>query len=441
MANNNHLKLNECRPCVVLMQDTFDGVLSDRQPNNCNLGFEQPIAQLDKIYKDLNTVLQNRLVSEIKKKAARENKQPSPHAIERAQRTTYSRIIKVNPKDHRSFVSAEFSYGRRKLTYTNIASNANPRTNEKTTFCVKETTITATRHYKVARSMKEWCDKHQAQWIKAGYTGHFSENPVQKGIYSGTFTNVILKFSSKKSGSKTKISENKTVFVTGKRTSKTMITITLVQNITLVEDLFIETKPQAWIKEIEKEMAANNLSGEIRTFVNSFGKLVINGTYAKTEKVDKTSTNEYEIVFYNQAKKVKGDYSDYKPTKTLNGKPVEVRSIAQDDEYTPEFRGKKINWDRIEIEKLYQEYMKMPANELELSQKRFEAMDERAASKGDKTALKWLRSIKKSRPAWLQAPNAESLVLYCVKYLKQEVMTISEANNFCKNNAYKKTSV
>ena len=83
----------------------------------------------------------------------------------------------------------------------------------------------------------------------------------------------------------------------------------------------------------------------------------------------------------------------------------------------------------------------MPANELELSEKRFEAMDERAATKGDKTALKWLRSLKKSRPSWLQAPNAESLVLYCVKYLKQEVMTISEANNFCKRNAYKKTSV
>ena len=426
MANNNHLKLNECRPCVVLMQDTFDGVLSDRQPNNCKLGFEQPIAQLDKIYNDLNTVLQNRLVSEIKKKAAREKKQASPHAIERAQRTTYSRIIKVNPKDFRSFISAEFRYGRRVLTYTNVASNANPRTNEKTTFCVKETTITATRYHKVTRSMKSWCEQHQETWEKAGYTGKFTESPVSKGIYSGTFTN---------------IEQNKTVYVSAKRTSKITITITLVQKYTMIENLYIEKKPQAWVKDIEKEMLDNKFTGELRTHVNSYGKLIINGFYNKTSKVDKNGINEYEIIFYNQADRIKGQYLDFKPTKKVGYSYAQVRSIAQDDEYTPEFRGKKINWDRIEIEKLYQEYMKMPANELELAQKRFEAMDERAASKGEKTALKWLRSLKKSRPAWLQAPNAESLVLYCVKYLKQEVMTISEANNFCKNNAYKKTSV
>ena len=156
-------------------------------------------------------------------------------------------------------------------------------------------------------------------------------------------------------------------------------------------------------------------------------------------------TNAYKVLFYNQTERAKSapveDPETWRPVKKAGKSYIQVRSIAQDDTYTPEFRGKKINWDRIEIEQLYKEYMQMPANELELSKKRFEAMDERAATKGDKTALKWLRSLKKSRPSWLQAPNAESLVLYCVKYLKQEVMTISEANNFCKRNAYKKTSV
>ena len=407
MANNNPHITIECRECVVLMQDTFAGVLSDRQPNNCKLSIKKPIEYFYALQKELNYNLHK--------------KNP---------KGSYTLSIKVNPKDHRSFLSAELRYGRRVLTYTNVASMPHARTNEKNTVCKKETTIIATRKFKVSRTMKAWAEAHEQSWFLKGYKGKFTEVITAKGTYIGKFVNE---------------KENKKIDVTSRFTSKTTITITLIQTYTIIENINSELKPQVWLMEIKKEMAENKFKGDIRTYVNSYGRTIIEGAYTKTAKVDNGGTNEYTILYYNQTERPKRipfeDPETWRPTKKLGKSVVQVRSIAQDDQYTPEFRGKKINWDRIQIQKEYEEYMRMPAKELELSLKRLEAMDERAASKGDKIALKWLRSLKKSRPSWLQAPNAESLVLYCVKYLKQEVMTISEANNFCKRNAYKKTSV
>ena len=424
-----HNKLNECKPCVVLMVDTFAGALSDRHPNNCRYSIEKPLEYFEREFQELNSKLRSRLIRELYAKAKREGKEVNPIDLERAKSTSYTKTIKVNPKDHRSFLSAEFRYGRRVVTYTNVSSIAHNRTQEKTSYCAKDTNITATRYFKVSRSMKKWAEEHAAAWKKAGYRGKFHENITAKGTFVGEFNHS---------------KEDKHISVTSRFTSKTTITITLVQTYTVTENLYSKEKPQNFVKTIHEDMIKNKFQGEVRTHVNSFGKLIIDGQYTKTTKVDH-GTNAYEILFYNQTTRAKSipveGSEDWKPTKKVGNTFIQVRSIAQDDQYTPEFRGKKINWDRIEIEKLYKEYMQMPANELELSQKRLEAKDERAATKGDKTALKWLRSLKKSRPSWLQAPNSESLVLYCVKYLKQEVMTISEANNFCKNNAYKNTSV
>ncbi len=199
---------------------------------------------------------------------------------------------------------------------------------------------------------------------------------------------------------------------------------------------------QAKTPVMDRLMKEHKFVGEIRTHVSSNDKLIIDGKYTKTSKVD-NGTNAYTVMFYNQMEKRSTsvpveDPDSWRPTKKVGNTYAQVRSIAQDDSYTAEFQGKKINWDRIEIDKLYREYLQMPGNEVELSQKRLDAMNERAASKGQKAALKWLRSIKKTKPAWLEAPNALSLVLYCIKYIEREVMTLSEATNFCKTNAYKK---
>ncbi len=401
-----HIQLKECRKCVVLMQDTFNGVLSDRQPNNCRMQISTPLAYFRALEKQLNNNLHKRGV-----------------------KGSYIANIKVNPKDNRSFLSASFKYGRRLLTYTNVASIAKQRTNETTTFIIQQTTKKATLIYKVTSNPTpdKWVADHETSWKKQGYKGGFLTYERADGkIYTGHFEHT---------------EEDKKIQVTSKRTSKRTVVFTLVQTVTTDENIYTQDKPQLWVRDTDRKMKEAKFSGQIRTHVNSYDKLIIDGIYTKTAKI-KNGVCEYTVRFFNQMEKISStpieDPETWRPTRHLGKQLVQVRSIAQDDNYTPEFRGKKINWERIEIDKLYKEYLQMPANELELAEKRMESMNERAATKGQKTALKWLRSIRNTRPQWLLAPNAYSLVLYCIKYIEREVMTPSEATNFCKNNAYQK---
>lgn len=403
--NKSHITLKECRPCVVLMQDTFDGVLSDRMPNNCRMQISTPLAYFRALQKQLDDKLHQRGV-----------------------KGSYMTDIKVNPKDNRSFLSATFRYGRRLLTYTNVASIAKERTNEKTTFCVRHTIIVATRTQKVTGNADKYVSELEETFLKEGYKGGILSYKRADGkFYRGDFDHK---------------EDDKKISVTSHRKSKRTIIFTLVRTTNVIENVYTKDKPQIWVRNMDRLMKEHKFVGEIRTHVNSNDKLIIDGKYTKTSKVD-NGTNAYTVMFYNQMEKRSTsvpveDPDSWRPTKKVGNTYAQVRSIAQDDSYTAEFQGKKINWDRIEIDKLYREYLQMPGNEVELAQKRLDAMNERAASKGQKAALKWLRSIKKTKPAWLEAPNALSLVLYCIKYIEREVMTPSEATNFCKTNAYKK---
>lgn len=404
-TKHNNISLKECRPCVVLMQDTFAGVLdTDKHPNNCRMKIETPLKYFKALEKALNDKLHQRGV-----------------------KSAYTTIIKVNPKDNRSFQSASFRYGRRLLTYTNVSSIANERTKEKTTFCIRQTTKTATLTFKVAGKGDKWTQQHEAAWKKQGYKGGFFSYDRPYGpIFTGNFIDT---------------KGDKKIRVTSQRKSSRVIVFTIVQTVTFDENIYDKNKPQIWIRDTDRQMREDKFKGKIHTHVNSFDKLIIDGTYTKTEKINNGKI-DYTIRFFNQLEKLSSqpieDTDSWRPVKHLGKNLVQVRSIAQDDNYTPEFRGKKINWERIDIEKLYREYLQMPENEVETANKRLEAMNERAATKGQKAALKWLRSIKKTKPQWLQAPNAYSLALYCIKYIERESMTPSEATNFCKNNAYKK---
>lgn len=398
-----HISLPECRPCVVLKQDTYAGVISTAGVNNVQMSIKNPIAFFQALQKELNDKLHQRYP-----------------------KSNYTVSIQVNPKDHRSFLSATFKYGRRLLTYTNVSSIPNNRTKENNTFCIKQTYITATRTYKIAGNGKKWVEQCEAKWKKAGYRGGFIPRETAKGtIYTGNFDHS---------------QEDKHVKVTSLRPNTRYITFTLVQTVNVFENINSDTKPQYWVRDIDREMKTNKFQGEINTHVNSFNKLIIDGRYTKTIKVDKNGTNAYIVTFTNQKERFKStpieDPNTWRPTKKIGKTYAQVRSIAQDDTYTPEFQGKKINWERIEIDKLYREYLQMPENELETRNKHLEDMEKRAATKGQKAALKWLRHVRNSKPQWLQAPNAFNLANYCVKYIEREVMTPSEASMFCKRNAY-----
>lgn len=397
-----HMNLGECRPCVVLKQDTFAGVLTTAGVNNVQLQVSAPIAYFKALQKELDDKLHQRGI-----------------------KGSYIVNIKVNPKDHKSFVSASFKYGRRLLTFTNVSSLARVRTKETTSYCVEETTVTATRIIRPAGSPQQWVTEHEAAWKKSGYKGKFTIWDGPNGtIWNGNFEHT---------------KEDKKVKVTTKRKSKRSLYFVIEQTVKTYKNIRSKDNPKIWAKEIDRQMKKDKFDGSIETYINSWNKTVINGRYTKTVK-DKNTVYNYLVQYSNQTEKVSSapivDIESWRPTKKVGKHVLQVRSIAQDDTYTPEFRGKQPNWDRIEIDKLYKEYMQMPQKELEIGLQRFESMNERAATKGQKAALKWLRHVRNSKPQWLKAPNAYNLALYCIKYIEREIMTPSEASFFCKNHAY-----
>ena len=394
----------ECRPCVVLKQYTYDGIVREQH----QIQLTKPIEQIRQECMQLN------------KRLREQNK-----------KGVYTCAIKVNPQDNKSFASAEIRFGKRAIIYTNVATSNSGITKIKNITYFKSTYTKALSSTPIPKSqLKKWIKDHVAKWLAKGYKGYAKEKVTAEGsLYYGYFEDK---------------NNNKSFILDSQYIDKKTVTIIIEQKGYTTTEVTTKSRLKDLETDINNEMIANGYQGQIKVRSGLNGAPIVSGLYKKYVETA-TCKYDYTIQIHNEAEKnpkiIFNEGQDFRPTKKIGKTVVQVRSIAQDDTYTPEFRGKKINWDRIEIEKLYKEYMQMPANELELSQKRFEAMDERAATKGDKTALKWLRSLKKSRPSWLQAPNAESLVLYCVKYLKQEIMTISEANNFCKRNAYKKTSV
>lgn len=397
-------RAKECRPCVVLKQYTYDGIVREQH----QIQLTKPIEQIRQECAQLN------------KRLREQNK-----------KGVYTCGIKVNPQDNKSFASAEIRFGKRAIIYTNVATSNSGITKIKSITYFKSTYIKALSSTPIPKSqLKKWIKDHVSKWLAKGYKGYAKEKVTAEGnLYYGYFEDK---------------NNNKSFILDSQYIDKNTVTIIIEQKGYTTTEVTTKSRLKDLETDINNEMIANGYQGQIKVRSGLNGAPIVSGMYKKHVETT-TCKYDYTVQIHNEAEKnpkiIFNEGQDFRPTKKLGNSVVQVRSIAQDDQYTPEFRGKKINWDRIQIQKEYEEYLRMPANELELSLKRLEAMDERAATKGDKIALKWLRSIKKSRPSWLQAPNAESLVLYCVKYIKQEIMNISEANNFCKRNAYKKTSV
>ena len=402
---SNHITLSECRDCIVLMQDTFAGVLSDRKPNNCRLKITKPIAYFQSLQKDLNDSLAKRGV-----------------------KGNYTVSIKVSPKDHRTFLSAKFRYGRRVLTYTNVSGIAHTRTNETTTYCAKQSTVTATRTIKPAGSAAKWVNEHTQAWIKAGYTGKFYERETAKGlIYVGNFDH-------KK--------EDKHVKITSQYNSKKQLIFTLVQTYTVTENIYAEGNPKDFVHETRKAMKAEKFDGFINTYINNQNRLVIDGQFTKTIKVD-NGTNAYVVLYYNQTERVKAapveGWENWKPTKQVGRSFAQVRSIVQDDEYTPQYR--KGLTQHQEVQSEYHRYLKEMRllDRVQLVQREIEYIkSQNRKSKVTKPvdqAKRWMQSVLKSNPDWFLKDNAVMLVIYCKDCIEKGVFTPAEATTYCEQNA------
>lgn len=102
---------------------------------------------------------------------------------------------------------------------------------------------------------------------------------------------------------------------------------------------------------------------------------------------------------------------------------------------TSEARRKARSRAKAQLNREYERLQATPLSTIERQIANVEHMTERP-TKGEKNMLHWLRKIKATNPTWLQyAANAQTLVDYCVKYLKRETITIQQADEYCEKTA------
>lgn len=398
----------------MLKQDTFAGVLSVTGVNNVRLQINTPIAYFQALHKELNN-----------------------HLKERGVKGTYTASIKVHPKDHRTFLSAEFRYGRRCLNFTNIAAMAHRTTKQDKTFCIKESTVTAIRYYRPAENARAWGTSHLKEWEKAGYKGHFTFVDTTSGpVLNGQFTHT---------------KEDKKISVSS-RFDKKQLVIKLIQIVTFIENIRENIKPEDWVRQTHHQLTdkedkqKGGYTGFINTAVNSYDQLIIKGKYTKTVVLPNGS-NSCEIIFYNSKAKPDSpkaerfDTENFRPTKKIGKSVISVRSIAQDDTYTPERR--KGLTQHQEIQSEYHRYLKdmRLLDRVQLVQREIEYIKsqnrKQKVPKPVDKAKRWMQAVLKNEPVWLMAPNATMMIIYCKDQITLGTMTPHEANEFCKKNANK----
>ena len=308
----------ECKGCYLKLEDTYDDVMSDYSNNGRIFYTAEPIAYMRKIQHEL--------------------------ALKQQQKGAgmYNTIIKVNPKDNRVFQSAEFTYGKRKLKYTQVNAIARVKTKETTTKYTTEIYITGTRRYTIdINTVDSYIIEKDKEWKKADYKGKYLKITTPQGtIISGEYNKVNndveydFKF-------KSKIVEDK-------------LLITIIQNKHTKKDTTSLKNPTDWKTTMHKEMLENDFRGYIESRISSQNKTIIKGKYTKTKYV--TNGSDYtEVIYYNSndipdiTMPIKGIDESYSPS--INGNFHQsahispsartVRTIEQDkDEYLPENKPK-----------------------------------------------------------------------------------------------------
>ena len=389
-------KDKECNACVVIKRDTYDGIIREEH----QVRLEKPIQQL-------------RYECDLLNKRLREQGKKGLYVCE----------IKVNPKNNRSFQSAQIRFGRRAIIYINVAVNDFSGEKIKNITYFKHTYIKAVSSTPIPKeNLTSWIKEHVAKWLSKGYKGYAKEKITAQGsLYKGYFENK---------------DQNKSFILDSQYMDKKTIAIIIEQKGLTVTEISVKKRLKDLEIDINNEMIANGYTGQIKTRTALNGAPIISVTYKKHVETA-TCKYDYKMQFHNEAEKdpkaIFENTEEYRPTKKLGKSVVQVRSIAQDDNYTPEFRGKKINWERVDIEQLYREYIKLPEQQAQRLADIEKAMATRAVSGGYYKALKWLRTIKKKSPAWLRHPKAETYVKMCFDQISNDIVTPKEANELCTN--------
>ena len=399
MANKKNIsQLPECFPCWAKYMDTFIGTLKESR----EVYLAKPMEYLNKTIAELNA----------KHKA--ENK------------PAYLVHIERDPKDNRVFRFCSIRYGRREITYTNTAK-LETRLGERKLTCIKLSTQTAIQQFTTDMTAEQYAATKQQEWHKAGYKGTFTVNG------SGTNKSCYGNFTMEK--------DHKELTITCIPTSGKLHVKRILTRETQ-ETIHADIRPETWRQKIHREMLKDGFKGSLDTRKNAYGKVIVVGKYTKSAKIDNGSMI-CEVEFYNSnirpdgLKREKGYIDEnFRPQKKSGKSLIQVRSIAQDDNYTPEWKGKQIPWDKILLNKDYAELLSWGESETEMTRKALENFEQRAMTAPDKKAIKWLRQINKTKPNWIKAANARTLVDYCIKRIKLDNWTPLQCTNYCKKWAY-----
>lgn len=386
----------ECRPCVVLKQYTYDGIVREQH----QIQLTKPIEQIRQECTQLNK-----------------------HLREQNKKGVYTCAIKVNPQDNKSFASAEIRFGKRAIIYTNVATSNSGITKIKSITYFKSTYIKALSSTPIPKSqLKKWIKDHVSKWLANGYKGYAKERVTAEGsLYYGYFEDK---------------NNNKSFILDSQYIDKKTVTIIIEQKGYTTTEVTTKSRLKDLETDINNEMIANGYQGQIKVRSGLNGAPIVSGMYKKHVETT-TCKYDYTVQIHNEAEKnpkiIFNEGQDFRPTKKLGKTVVQVRSIAQDDTYTPEQKGKQINWERIGINQLYREYMQLPEQQAQRLADIEAAMATRAVSTGYYKALKWLRSIRKKKPRWLAHPKAEQYITLCYERIKNDNMTPREADELCKN--------
>ena len=404
--------LPECFPCTVRMIDTFAGTLSAYSGNNRDIYLEKPMDYFQKLEKDMQ--------------AKHKEKGLKPYIV-RYERDT---------KDHRVFRKATFRYGRRELTFTNTAK-LEQRLGERKLSCIKSTSQTAIQQFKINTSADQYTADRQQKWTKAGYKGSFTViNNNGSKSFNGTFKHQ---------------KEDKELHIVGVPV-KGQLQVKIILTREIKETLYIEDRPETWRMKIHRQMQKDGFKGSLDTRKNAFGKVIVIGKYEKSEKID-NGNMICTVEFYNSnvmpdGNKRTNDTSaeSYRPTKKSGNSLIQVRSIAQDDTYTPEFRGRR-RTEHTDIQREYERYLRdmrlldrVQLTQLEIEHIKSQNRKNKVTKEEDK-AKRWMQKVLKEKPSWYKADNGKYLETYCMDMIKKGVMTPHEADEFCKQNANANTKL
>ena len=362
-----HLHLPECKSCWALREDFYDGILADRAHNPQRVYLARPLEYVRKIE------------DELQKKQQIKGAKP------------YKVSIKVNTKDNRVFESAEFHYGKRLLRYTTESKSVLPRvrTKEQSVYCVKE--INTTRQIKTITdlSARKYAQQMVPQWEKQGYKGKCRFFNIDgKQLLSAHFEKKDIPADKDK---KKKTNESFSEFnLTSQATQEGKLQIRVIQNITVTERISEKMNPKDWAAAMHQQALEEGLSGHLETNINSYGKLVISGKYTRTKYTPQGSIYT-EVIFYNSEKSIPDkpklipvDTESFRPTKPSGKGTIQVRSIAQDDEYTPtQRRSRTAENGKIQREsELYNEQKRI-ADDARMLRQQANAIKQQASRKID----------------------------------------------------------